>query len=220
MNCPNLNSRPNLSVQSEHIIMCQAMKVTWTRNTLLSELTKKVLSGQDCLKVQQAAEGDEVTVHYEGRLKTNGFKFDSSFDRGEPITFELGKNQVIAGWEQGLLGSCSGQSISLDIPSQLGYGAKGAGEAIPANADLAFNMTLVAVKPKKVKIDVVDPKPCSPDQTTRSNDVILFNYLGYLENGALFHFLKGFYFRASFQEQNSTRRLTKGASLWKSLLEK
>ena len=138
--------------------------------------------------MQKAAEGDEVTVHYEGRLKSNDFKFDSSFDRGEPITFELGKELVIAGWEQGLLGTCSGQSISLEIPSDLGYGANGVGEVIPANADLAFNMTLVAVKTKKVKIDIIDPRPCNSDQTTRSNDVVLFNYLGYLENGILMYF--------------------------------
>lgn len=101
------------------------------------------MSGEDCLGVQKAKKGDEVTGHYEGRLKSNGFKFDSSFDRDAPITFELGANKVVAGWEQGLIGTCPGQNIQLDIPSELGYGKDGAGEVIPPNADLIFNITLV-----------------------------------------------------------------------------
>ena len=71
----------------------------------VSELKKTLLSGEDCLNVQKAAKGDEVTVHYEGRLQSNGFKFDSSFDRGEPIKFTLGTNQVVQGWERGLVGT-------------------------------------------------------------------------------------------------------------------
>ena len=88
-------------------------------------MEKTILSGDDCLNVQKAIEGDEVTVHYEGRLASNDFKFDSSLDRGKPITFELGSNRVIKGWDQGLKGTCPGQKIKLESPSELGYGAEG-----------------------------------------------------------------------------------------------
>ena len=86
-----------------------------------SGLKKEVLSGEDCLKVQKAASGDEVTVHYEGTLTKDGKKFDSSLDRGEPLSFELGQNLVVPGWEQGLLDTCPGQKIKLEVPGELGY---------------------------------------------------------------------------------------------------
>ena len=79
------------------------------------------MSGEDCLKVQKAASGDEVTVHYEGKLTKDGRKFDSSLDRGEPLSFELGQNLVVPGWEQGLLDTCPGQKIKLEVPGELGY---------------------------------------------------------------------------------------------------
>ena len=66
----------------------------------------------------------QVFVHYTGTLKSDGKEFDSNL-LGEPITFELGENKVIEGWEQGLLGTCPGESIKLEIPAKLGYGEKG-----------------------------------------------------------------------------------------------
>jgi FKBP-type peptidyl-prolyl cis-trans isomerase len=150
------------------------------------ELKKTLLSGEDCLSVQKAAPGDEVTVHYESRLKSNGVKFDSSFDRGEPITFELGTNLVVQGWEQGLPGTCPNQTIKLEVPSNLGYGREGAGDVIPANADLVFEIKLEAVKSRKVKIDIVGPKPCTKDKQTQDNDIVVFNYVGYFENGKFY----------------------------------
>ena len=155
-------------------------------NSLILELKKTILSGEDCLTVQKAQKGDEVTVHYEGRLKSNGFKFDSSLDRDDPITFELGTNLVVSGWEKGLLGTCPNQTISLDIPSVLGYGSSGAGSIIPPNSDLLFNITLLALKSNKVKIDVIDPKSCSRDKRTRDNDLVTFDYIGYFESGKPF----------------------------------
>ena len=161
------------------------------KNIAVSELKKTLLSGEDCLNVQKAAKGDEVTVHYEGRLQSNGFKFDSSFDRGEPIKFTLGTNQVVQGWERGLVGTCPGQSIKLEIPSNLGYGQTGAGDVIPPNADLVFEIKLEAIKSKEVKIDVFEPiVGCPEDEITRDNDVIRFNYIGYFEDGKfLFSFV-------------------------------
>lgn len=149
-------------------------------------MEKTILSGDDCLNVQKAIEGDEVTVHYEGRLASNDFKFDSSLDRGKPITFELGSNRVIKGWDQGLRGTCPGQKIKLEIPSELGYGAEGAGEVIPPNSDLIFEVTLESLKSKKVKIEVLDAKNCTKDARTRNNDILVFDYIGYFEDGKKF----------------------------------
>lgn len=146
-------------------------------------VVKQVVSGEDCLKVQQAAIGDDVTVHYEGRLKSNGKRFDSSLVRGEPINFKLGEGIVIQGWDEGLPGTCPGQKIKLEIPSELGYGSSGAGDIIPPNADLIFEMELISLKSKTIKIDVIDPKTCSQDQKTRDNDIVRFNYAGYFEDG-------------------------------------
>ena len=166
---------------------------TISQFALISELKKTLLGGEDCLNVQKAAKGDEVTVHYEGRLKSNGLKFDSSFDRGVPINFTLGTNQVVQGWERGLLGTCPGQRIKLDIPSNLGYGQTGVGDVIPPNADLVFEIKLEALKSKKVKIDIFEPKQCSDDEATRDNDIVRFNYIGYFEDGNFcFYFLSFF----------------------------
>ncbi|KAK1318265.1 Peptidyl-prolyl cis-trans isomerase FKBP15-1 [Acorus calamus] len=80
----------------------------------------------------QAHKGDKIKVHYRGSL-TDGTVFDSSFERADPIEFELGSGQVIKGWDQGLLGMCVGEKRKLKIPSKLGYGAQGSPPKIPVN---------------------------------------------------------------------------------------
>ena len=92
-----------------------------------------------------AASGQKVSVHYTGWL-TNGTKFDSSKDRGEPFVFPLGKGHVIKGWDEGVAGMKVGGKRKLTIPPQLGYGARGAGNVIPANAELHFDVELIKVK--------------------------------------------------------------------------
>ena len=82
---------------------------------------------------QEAKSGDFVKVHYTGTLE-DGTKFDSSVDRGEPFEFTLGVGQVIQGWDQGVAGMKIGEKRKLTIPSELGYGASGAGNLIPPNA--------------------------------------------------------------------------------------
>ena len=91
-----------------------------------------------------AAAGQKVSVHYTGWL-TNGTKFDSSKDRGDPFVFPLGKGHVIKGWDEGVAGMKVGGKRKLTIPSALGYGASGAGGVIPPNATLVFEVELLAV---------------------------------------------------------------------------
>ena len=91
-----------------------------------------------------AEHGQRVTVHYEGRL-TDDTVFDSSRPRGQPFGFTIGAGQVIQGWEQGVNGMKVGEMRRLTIPADLGYGATGAGDVIPPNATLVFDIELLTV---------------------------------------------------------------------------
>ena len=93
----------------------------------------------------EAEKFDILTVHYTGKLE-DGTVFDSSKNPGrEPFRFTVGLGQVIQGWEEGFIGMKEGGSRTLTIPSEMGYGARGAGDVIPPNATLIFDVELLEV---------------------------------------------------------------------------
>ncbi len=111
----------------------------------------KVAMAED-LQIEIVAKGDgkiadfgkQVTVHYEGRL-TDGTVFDASKPREKPFSFIIGAGQVIKGWEQGIEGMKVGEMRRLTLPPDLAYGAAGAGNIIPPNATLIFDIELLSI---------------------------------------------------------------------------
>jgi FKBP-type peptidyl-prolyl cis-trans isomerase len=120
--------------------------------TKVTGKSKKTASGVEYWDIvvgtgTTAASGNTVKVHYTGWL-TNGKKFDSSVDRGQPFDFKLGAGQVIKGWDEGVAGMKVGGKRQLRIPPEAGYGPKGAGGVIPPNATLIFDVQLIDVAKK------------------------------------------------------------------------
>jgi FKBP-type peptidyl-prolyl cis-trans isomerase FkpA len=137
------------------IFMCVAMAaghaaVDTSSPTPVTGKSKKTASGVEYWDITvgtgaTATSGKMVTVHYTGWL-TNGKKFDSSVDRGQPFVFALGAGQVIKGWDEGVAGMKVGGKRQLKVPSEAGYGSRGAGGVIPPNATLIFDVELLGVK--------------------------------------------------------------------------
>jgi peptidylprolyl isomerase len=97
----------------------------------------------------QPNKGQTCVMHYTGWLwngGAKGAKFDSSVDRGSPFSFQLGVGRVIKGWDEGVASMKVGGKRTLLIPAELGYGARGAGGAIPPNATLVFEVELLDIK--------------------------------------------------------------------------
>ena len=89
-----------------------------------------------------------TTTTYSGTLAYNGTKFDASRDRGRPFQFTIGIGQVIRGWDEGVVQMSLGEKAMLNISSDYGYGARGAGGVIPPNADLKFEVELLGINGK------------------------------------------------------------------------
>lgn len=94
--------------------------------------------------MQTEGRGDTIKVHYTGWLE-DGTKFDSSIDRDDPFSFPVDVGYVIKGWDEGVKGMRIGGKRKLIIPSELGYGAHGAGDVIPPNATLVFEIELLDI---------------------------------------------------------------------------
>ncbi|KAK4148268.1 uncharacterized protein C8A04DRAFT_24070 [Dichotomopilus funicola] len=112
----------------------------------LDGLQIEVLNPEDVAKATgpETKAGDTIKVHYKGTL-TSGTKFDSSYDRGDPLAFTVGEGQVIKGWDQGLLGMKVGEKRKLTIAPELAYGNRAVGGVITPNSTLIFETELVAI---------------------------------------------------------------------------
>lgn len=122
------------------VLLTTVLAVVRTEDELQIEVLYKP---EQCERL--SAESDMLTMHYTGTLAADGTKFDSSYDHSHPFTFQLGHRQVIAGWDQGLRNMCVGEKRKLIIPPQLAYGEQGAGDKIPANAELVFEVELLNI---------------------------------------------------------------------------
>ena len=146
---------------------------------------------------QRAIAGDNVIVHYTGKL-TNDTIFDSSVNRNQPFKFKLGVGQVIAGWDEGIALLNVGDKAVLTIPANLGYGSRDMG-TIPANSTLIFEVELLGIveKPKPYdvsKLDTVTTETglkyikvkTSEGVQAESGKMVSVHYTGYFENGNIF----------------------------------
>ncbi|KAI9825833.1 MAG: Peptidyl-prolyl cis-trans isomerase fpr2 [Thelocarpon impressellum] len=102
----------------------------------------------DCAR--KTRPGDTISVHYRGTLAADGSEFDASYNRGQPLSFTVGKGQVIKGWDDNLLDMCVGEKRKLTIPPKFGYGERAMGP-IPAGSTLIFETELVSIQGVKGK---------------------------------------------------------------------
>jgi peptidylprolyl isomerase len=136
-NAAPLVAQANLLTQPEASAMTEENVITTDSGLQYVE----VLEGTGALPTA----GQTVVVHYTGTLE-DGTKFDSSRDRGQPFKFPLGAGRVIKGWDEGIATMKIGGQRKLIIPSELGYGSRGAGGVIPPNATLIFDVELLGVE--------------------------------------------------------------------------
>ncbi|MFN8445454.1 MAG: FKBP-type peptidyl-prolyl cis-trans isomerase [Caldilineaceae bacterium] len=165
----------------------------------------KTASGLEIIEIvagtgESPKPGEVVSVHYTGTL-TNGAVFDSSYLRGEPISFPIGQGAVIPGWDEGISKLKVGGKARLIIPPELGYGANGAGGVIPPNATLVFDVELVKIS-AGAPAAPTDVNPSDYISTTtglkyydfvvgdgaspQAGQTVTVQYTGWLEDGTKF----------------------------------
>ena len=135
---------------------------------------------------EEVKDGDRVSVHYTGWL-TNGKKFDSSVDRGVPFDFTVGAGEVVRGCDLGVAGMKVGGKRKLTIPASLGYGVRGAGDVIPPNATLVFEVEVLSKQsvpaPGELKIEDVE---VGTGAEAVNGKTVKVHYTGRLEDGSVF----------------------------------
>ncbi len=148
-----ISSRPQAQSQALQPDIIESTMETASAEPTATAQAKTTQTKMEGLKIEdevvgtgaEAVSGKKITVNYSGTL-TDGTKFDSSYDRGTPFTFNLGAGEVIQGWDLGFAGMKIGGKRKLTIAPELGYGASGAGGVIPPNATLIFEVELLKVE--------------------------------------------------------------------------
>ncbi|KAI6247074.1 hypothetical protein HI914_04740 [Erysiphe necator] len=116
---------------------------------------------------RKSKKGDTIFVHYRGTLQSSGKQFDSSYDRGKPLSFTVGKGMVIKGWDENLIDMCIGDKRTLTIPPEFGYGSSSMGP-IPASSTLIFETELVGIE----GVDSPQPIVEQPVENTATNNIV------------------------------------------------
>lgn len=150
ISCSGNSNKKDTKNNKENAAKRDKKNMSDTMQTTNSGLKFQVLQ-EPAADARAPKRGQQVVVHYTGWLEKDGGpdltrKFDSSVDRGEKFTFVIGVGQVIKGWDEGVMAMKIGEKRRLVIPSDLGYGAYGAGRVIPANATLVFDVELFDIK--------------------------------------------------------------------------
>ena len=130
-------------LKMENTTQATTKTINWEKATITATGLKYLVVKEGV--GEKPKQGNTVTAHYTGKL-TDGTKFDSSVDRGEPFTFTVGIGQVIKGWDEAFIDMKKGESRTLFIPYNLAYGDRGFPPVIPAKSDLIFEVELIDFK--------------------------------------------------------------------------